>query len=119
MTCVSITSFSLSINGNIYGFFKGKCGLCQGDPISPYIFTLVMDVLTLTLDQMVDNSMNFKLHNKCEKQRIVNLCFADDLFLFTRGEVDSVKAVLEGLHRFKDMSGLIDPKYAKEYCILC
>ncbi|KAJ0926587.1 putative RNA-directed DNA polymerase [Helianthus annuus] len=68
---------------------------------------MVMEVLTLILDHMVTSSLNFRFHNKCEKQRIVNLCFADDLFLFTRGEVKSVKPVLEGLDRFKKWSGLV------------
>ncbi|XP_071708015.1 uncharacterized protein [Rutidosis leptorrhynchoides] len=31
MKCVSSTSYLISINGELHGFFKGKCGLRQGD----------------------------------------------------------------------------------------
>jgi hypothetical protein len=107
MTCITSSSFSMSINGNVHGYFRGKRGLRQGDPISPYIFTMVMEILTLILQHDVRIDSSFKFHNRCEKQKIINLCFADDLFLFARADRGSVDCVLNSLSSFTCMSGLV------------
>ncbi|XP_028081799.1 uncharacterized protein LOC114283172 [Camellia sinensis] len=42
----------------------------------------------------------------CGKTRIVNLCFADDLMIFCKGDVFTVKAIKDGLDEFQSLSGL-------------
>lgn len=59
MVCVSSTSYSICVNGDLHGWFQGKRDLRQGDPLSPYLFTLVMEVLTLILQKKVSNSVEF------------------------------------------------------------
>ncbi|GJX75386.1 hypothetical protein Tco_0313981 [Tanacetum coccineum] len=118
MECVSTTSFSININGSLHGYFKGRRGLRQGDPLSPYIFTLVMEVLTLMLHRRVRESSNFTYHRYCSKLDLINLCFADDLFLFAHGDVNSAMVIKEALDEFKDASGLIPsmPKSTDYFC---
>ncbi|GJZ67367.1 hypothetical protein Tco_0630607 [Tanacetum coccineum] len=118
MACVTSMSFSISINGDIHGFFKGKRGLRQGDPLSPYLFTLVMEVLTLILQRRVRVSDSFRYHKHCEELKIINVCFADDLFLFARGDVNSAKVILDSLNEFKHVSGLV-PSIPKSTTFFC
>ncbi|GJY86607.1 putative reverse transcriptase domain-containing protein, partial [Tanacetum coccineum] len=101
IACVTSTSFSLNINGNIHGFFKGKRGLRQGDPLSPYLFTMVMEILSLILKRRVRMSDSFRFHKHCEELEIINVCFADDLFIFARGDLASARVILESLDEFK------------------
>ncbi|GJX90624.1 hypothetical protein Tco_0343950 [Tanacetum coccineum] len=118
MACVTSSSFSIGLNGDIHGFFKGKRGLRQGDPLSPYLFTLVMEVLTLMLKKKVRLSNSFWYHHKCEALEIINVCFADDLFIFSRGDVNSATVIMESLDEFKRVSGLV-PSIPKSTVFFC
>ena len=105
MQCVSTTAYSISINGSMHGFFKGKQGIRQGNPISPFLFVLCLEYLSRSLNQLKDNR-DFNFHPKCQGLNITHLAFADDLMLFSRGDVESVQVLMNKMRRFGDCSGL-------------
>ncbi|KAL2225770.1 UNVERIFIED_CONTAM: putative mitochondrial protein, partial [Sesamum indicum] len=103
---VTTPSFSVGLNGKPHGFFTGTRGLRQGDPLSPYLFVLVMEVLQLGFLQLIDQDELFSFHWKCDAARIFQLEFADDLLLFCRADMNSIAVFKTGLDRFAEWSGL-------------
>ncbi|KAL0342700.1 UNVERIFIED_CONTAM: hypothetical protein Scaly_1932600 [Sesamum calycinum] len=95
----------LALNGSLHGFFAGKKELRQGDPMSPALFLLCIDYfLRLIKRKTIDSDFNF--HPKCEKLKITHLLFADDLMVFSRGDLPSVHILMECLQEFRNVSAV-------------
>ena len=106
MVCITTSKFTICVNGERHGYFKGGRGLRQGDPISPYIFTLVMEMLNLIVKDEIKKDGRFKYHFGCKQLKITHLCFVDDLIMLCHGGMDSVNVLKKALNRFSDVSGL-------------
>ena len=56
--CITTNRFYVAINGEFCGYFKGTKGLRQGDPLSPYLSVLCIEVFSQLLNsKYVDGSI--------------------------------------------------------------
>lgn len=103
--CITTPFFSVSVNGELNGFFSSSRGIRQGDPISPYLFVLAMEGLNGAL-KLAQNKEGFRYHWRCKKNTITNICFADDLLLFCHADERSCHILKSSLVSFSELSGL-------------
>ena len=97
--CLTTTHFSVAINGELCGYLKGTRGLRQGDPLSPYLFVLALEVFTQMLNSKYeDGSIGYHPHTSTVK--VTHLSFADDLMIFSDGIVNSVKCIADTMEAF-------------------
>nr|GEV45082.1 hypothetical protein [Tanacetum cinerariifolium] len=82
-------------------------GLRQGDPISPYIFTLVMEVLNMIMIKEIRESGKFKYHYGCKELKLTHMCFIDDLLILCNDDKESIGVVNKVLNEFSEVSGLL------------
>lgn len=58
-------------------YFQAKKDMRQGDPLSPFLFSLSIEYLTKCLGEL-KNEPAFNFHPKCERIHLNHLMFADD-----------------------------------------
>jgi len=54
--CIKTTRFSILVNGEPVGFFPAERGLRQGDPLSPFLFIIVMEGFDSLMRKALENN---------------------------------------------------------------
>ena len=84
-SCISTAKFSVLVNGEPAGFFSSSKGLRQGDPLSPYLFVMGMEVSSALIRRAVEGGCISECRIRRGKGQTVNisqLLFADDAIVF-------------------------------------
>ena len=107
--CISKVKFFFPINGSPKDFFGSSRGLCQGDPLSPLLFVIVMEVLSRLLDGvvLVGHISRFTIGPRYHIPLMVShLLFADDTLIFNDTLPSQIGKLRDILSSFEAVSGL-------------
>ena len=97
------------MNGSPVGFFGSSRGLRQGDPLSPLLFLLIMEVLSRMMKKTEDCGLlrGFRVGpTNSIGVCISHLLFADDTILFCDASRDQLLSIRLALTYFQAFSGL-------------
>jgi hypothetical protein len=106
---ISLASFSVLINGSPAGFFNSSRGVRQGDPLSPFLFVIVMEAFSRIVKASIDHSLflGFVVGARGSEQvHISHLLFADDTLVFSGASRVQVQAIGDLLVCFELVFGL-------------
>ena len=104
MNMITSTRFHILWNGSPLPEVVPSRGSRQGDPLSPYLFILCMERLSIKLNEAVRDKVIHPISFK-GRVRLSHLFFADDIFLFTKANVQDCKNLGGILLDFCELSG--------------
>ena len=110
---ISTVRFSVLVNNSPSGFFNSSRSLRQGDPLSPYLFILVMEILSCLISKAKDGDF---IEGFWVKERndagveVLHLFFADDILIFCDASKENLEYLSWVFMWFKACLGLFGEK---------
>ena len=97
MSCITSVSYSVLLNGQLVGNIKPERGLCQGDPLSPYLFLMCAMSLQslLHMAEMEGHIQGVAICRNGPRVSLLFFFFADDSVLFCRAKEEECRTILD------------------------
>jgi hypothetical protein len=110
MACVTSVRYAVRLNGSLLEAFHPTRGLRQGDPLSPYLFLLVAEGLSVLIDHEIRESRMKELKICRRAPGLSHLLFADDSLLFFEAKKEQAEIVKKILGKYERGTGqLLSP----------
>lgn len=87
MTCVTMVSYSVLVNGHPRSRFRPTRGLRQGDSISPYLYLICAEELSILLNEAENNNLIKGVKVARNSPTINHLFFVDDSIVFYKAKM--------------------------------
>jgi hypothetical protein len=106
MGCITSTTYVVLINGEPIEFFNGGRGLRQGCLLSPLLFILIMEGLSLALKKMQEEGLVTGI-KVTRLLWVLHLLFVDDILIMTNDSVNEWSEIHRLLVIFFNAIGLM------------
>ena len=106
MACISSSTISI--------LWNGKASIRQGNPLSPYVFILCLNQLSLTLDQALHSKQLKPIRVGRHPILFNHVLFAYDIFLFSHATIPDCNTLLNIFRNFYNILGQVCSKEKKK-----
>lgn len=106
LSCVKSAAASILINGSPTSPVKLHRGLRQGDPLSPFLFNLIVETLSLIIQKATTMGLWEGVGISNGGSKISRLQYADDTIIFCPPRLDYLLNIKKVLIIFQAVSGL-------------
>ena len=96
----------IEVNDQIGSYFQTKKGLRQGDPLSPILFNIVVDMLAIIIARAKEDGQVKGVVPHLVEEGLSILQFPDDTIIFLDHDIDKAKNIKLLLCVFEQLSSL-------------
>ncbi|XP_026419594.1 uncharacterized protein LOC113315541 [Papaver somniferum] len=96
----------MDVNGTASSLFRSQKGVKQGDPISPFLFIMVVEVLSVMIKRTSHMNLILGFKSAADASAIHHLEFVDNLIVFLDDQVEEIQNLKNILLSFELVSGL-------------
>jgi len=105
MSMVTTPVLSIMLNGSPTNAFNATRGLIQGDPLSPFLFILVVEGLGRYIEEKVQSEQYIGLRLWGNDLPLTHQQFIDDIIMYGQASLKEARKIMEILSDFTSTSG--------------
>ncbi|CAN0855442.1 LINE-1 retrotransposable element ORF2 protein [Linum grandiflorum] len=103
--CITTVRFDVLLNGQETGRFAPSRGIRQGCPLSPFLFILLSNALSIMIDQQIAASSLHGIKLSRYGPRLTHCLFADDTIIFGQATVQEASIITNTITSYGLLTG--------------
>ncbi|CAN1227539.1 Putative ribonuclease H protein At1g65750 [Linum grandiflorum] len=103
--CVRTVRFDVLFNGRPTGMFRPSRGIRQGDPLSPFLFILMSNALSIMIERKLSAGLIHGIRLSRTGPLLTHCLFADDTIIFGQATTTEASAISTLMEEYGTLTG--------------